>query len=1038
MKKLYLLLFLLGCSIGYLHSQAWYVYDGSYLPVSVNGWSAASSSNPGVNFVEMIIDDAEISGNKILEYVQPDLNSAADNTIKARKYYLRSLSTSDTSNQLTVVTRLRAFDLDSITGEKAFNIEVNDGKNKVREGLIISADDSIISLERAAKSVKVNADLNKWHLYRITFSGIDSTTSIYLDEAATAVLTGKTSSATANNYIRFGDPGTPRVAGLTDWIIIDTTGAYAPGLGASIPDSLSTIFGGEGLPGLDKKVLFLTKNDWKGIDGHYADSMFVVDLQNAGFTVDVAYDEYVTMDMPKVLALQSYNCVIIGRGTASADFVGTDDVFWKKVTTPVILMSNNHVGSNKMNWLPSTVAKYATQLEGPVEGKIKDPSDNAFIGVTIPGDSVITYLHDAIGLISVTPADQLRINGKILISLVNGPKGYVIAPATGDTTSTVNLSTYNKTVLMARWAPLDSMYTGGGGGAVNYGWRSFITGGDDHDYYAGMDKKRQFHVFSPEMNKVLINEILALDTLVPATISDDNALATLSANVGTLAPAFAPATTVYALKVPKGTTSVTITATANDLKATVEGAGEFTAIPGTDTITVTSEAGTPNMYFIAVGFVTDPIVKGIVPPGTGTIDEAILAANDGDTLFLKNDSVYIPISTLGIDKHLVIRAIDFPELPGLDKLPHVVNEFGNTDVFLMKDGGNLELIGVDVDGFEGSATKIISLRTPFGKFKMNINRCRLHDVAGDIIGGNKSDSCTVQNFHIKNSFLYNAVLHGAYIKDVRVADGLTDSKYIWEDVTYWNLGQQFEWFQNFAPVGMIQNYTVDHVTGYNLSTNVSAEKELIGNSDAIGQYNITLSNAIFSTQVSTQPSLMFSTVSPNGTNTLNLRNIVLFDVQPVTPRAGSAETPVTNELNDDPQFADPDNGDFTIGNTAYLTAGDGGSIVGARYWHPDFVDDFSDVSEIVGLHGINSELEVAIYPNPFASEISLSFNLDIAGSVVINIYDVTGRPVKIQNENLGAGSNKVVIKTNELEAGTYFYTIQAGKSFTAGHVLKIK
>jgi hypothetical protein len=1034
MKKLYLFLFLLGCSFGYLHSQEWYVYDGSYVPVSVNGWSAASSANPGTNFVEMILDDVEISGNKLLEYVQPDLNSAADNTIKARKYYVRSLSTSDTSNELTVVTRLRAFDLDSIIGEKAFNIEVNDAKNKVREGLIISADDSLISLERAAKSIKVNADLNKWHLYRIAFSGIDSTTSIYLDEAVTPVLTGKTTSATANNYIRFGDPGTPRVAGLTDWIIIDTTGAFAPGAGASIPDSLSTIFGGEGLPGLDKKVLFLTKNDWKGIDGHYADSMFVVDLQTAGFTVDVAYDAYVTMDMPKVLALQDYNCVIIGRGTSSADFIGADDIFWKKVTTPVILMSNNHVGSNKMGWLPSTVAKYACQLEGPVEGKVKDPSDNAFIGVTIPGDSVITYLHDAIGLINVTPADQLKINGKVLISLVNGPVGYVIAPATGDTTSTVDLSTYNQTVLMARWAPLDTMYDGGT--VVNYGWRSFITGGDDHDYYPGMDKKRQFHVFSPEMNKVLINEILVLDTLVPATISDDNALSSLSANVGTLSPAFAPATTVYALKVPKGTTSVTITSTAHDPKATVEGAGEFTAIPGTDTITVTSEAGTPNMYFIAVGFVTDPIIKGLVPPGTGTIDEAILAANDGDTLFLKNDSVYIPISTLGIDKHLVIRAVDFPELPALDKLPHVVNEFGNTDVFLMKDGGNLELIGVDVDGYEGSATKIISLRTVKGVFDMNINRCRLHDVAGDIIGGNKSDSCTVQNFHIKNSFLYNAVLHGAYIKDVRVGDGVTDSKYIWEDVTFWNLGQQFEWFQNFAPVGMIQNYTVDHVTGYNLSTNVDAEKELIGNSDAIGQYNITLSNSIFSTQVSAQPSLMFSTVSPNGTNTLNLSNIVLFDVQPVTPRPGSGETPITNELNDDPQFADPDNGDFTVGNTAYLTAGDGGSIVGARYWHPDFVDDFSDVS--VGIYETTYNLEVSVYPNPFTSAISFTFNMDNADYGIINIYDITGSSVMVQKENLVAGSNMIVIKTNELAAGTYFYTIQAGKSFTAGHVMKLK
>lgn len=1036
-----------------MQAQAWLTYDGSMIPVDSSSSvfyraSVASSADPGSHFIGEIINDAEIAGNKYLLYVQPDDWSAASASTQARTQYRSNFAAAYKDSSSTCVMRARGYKIDSLPKAAIFNFEYQNGKSNKRENIWMFAADSTIALQYSNVKAKVPYDLYRWHIYRTTVK-FDSV-KVYIDENPVPVIKGKTAQTTANNYWRFGDGGkvvasagnvvngiTEKVAGSVDWILIDTTGAYAPGAGAAIPAEFSTAVNTVNLPGSGKRVLFLTKTSIKE-QGYYADSMYVVDLVKAGFIVDVAYDAYVTMDYTKTQQLLNYNCVIIGRGTTSADFSGADDIWWRKTTVPVILMSNNHVGTGKMDWLPGTTAAKtdnAARLSGPIQGKVSDPSDNAFIGVVVPAnDSIIDFAYNNIGLVTLDSADRSLVKAKVLVSMVNGPTGYDISTSTGDTLATIDLSDYNETILMARWAPLDTMYKGST--AVNFGWRSFITSGDDHDYnISPAGRKYAYYVLSPEMNQVLINEILALDALEPANVSDDNTLSALTASVGTFDPAFAPGVTKYTLTVPTGTTSVTFTATANNSEAVVTGAGAFATIPGTDSIAVKSQAGSTGYYVIVVKFAT--IISGnIVPPGEGFIDDYVANAADGDTLYLINDSIYIPINSLVIDKHLVIRAVKYPDLPTLDSMPIIRNDYA-TDVFLMGDGGNLELIGVDVDGNEGSATKIISLRTIKGNMEIYINRCRLHDVTGDIIGGSKTDTTYVNNFYIRNSFLYNSLAHGAYIKDVWVKDGVTDSKYKWEDITFWNLGQQLEWFQNYSTAAT-QTYTMDHMTGWNLGTNVTSVKELVGNSDAIGHYNITLSNSIFSEQdaANDQPSLMFSTKNPEGqTNVITLRNIVLYNVNDPAPRDGSNPITITNQLSDDPQFADPDNEDFTIGNTAYETAGDDGSIVGARYWKEGFVDDFADVkSGTIGTKVINSDI-AGVFPNPFNSEITFKFNMEQAGITTITLYDLSGRAVMVVNNDLNAGS-EVVINTSELATGTYLYKVQTLNGVTSGNIVK--
>ena len=91
-------------------------------------------------------------------------------------------------------------------------------------------------------------------------------------------------------------------------------------------------------------------------------------------------------------------------------------------------------------------------------------------------------------------------------------------------------------------------------------------------------------------------------TVKAAFVGTDATLKSLSLSSGTLTPAFDPATTSYTANVGNSVSNVTITATANDTKANVAGAGVKTLNVGDNpfTVTVTAEDGTPKSYTITI------------------------------------------------------------------------------------------------------------------------------------------------------------------------------------------------------------------------------------------------------------------------------------------------------------------------------------------------------------------------------------------------------------------------------------------------------
>ena len=80
----------------------------------------------------------------------------------------------------------------------------------------------------------------------------------------------------------------------------------------------------------------------------------------------------------------------------------------------------------------------------------------------------------------------------------------------------------------------------------------------------------------------------------------------------------------------------------------------------------------------------------------------------------------------------------------------------------------------------------------------------------------------------------------------------------------------------------------------------------------------------------------------------------------------------------------------------------------------------------VGINEATSLEGLQIYPNPFAGQATLEFNLGEAQTIEINLYDVTGKmiqntPSKIYN----AGNHRIAIEGQGLENGLYYVNILA-------------
>lgn len=85
----------------------------------------------------------------------------------------------------------------------------------------------------------------------------------------------------------------------------------------------------------------------------------------------------------------------------------------------------------------------------------------------------------------------------------------------------------------------------------------------------------------------------------------------------------------------------------------------------------------------------------------------------------------------------------------------------------------------------------------------------------------------------------------------------------------------------------------------------------------------------------------------------------------------------------------------------------------------------------------NEPNSLIIYPNPFTSNINLTFYTEQNDKTVILVTDVLGKVVKsFPANNLQVGKNEIVLNLSELENGIYFCTTKANSSFKQVKIVK--
>jgi hypothetical protein len=97
--------------------------------------------------------------------------------------------------------------------------------------------------------------------------------------------------------------------------------------------------------------------------------------------------------------------------------------------------------------------------------------------------------------------------------------------------------------------------------------------------------------------------------------------------------------------------------------------------------------------------------------------------------------------------------------------------------------------------------------------------------------------------------------------------------------------------------------------------------------------------------------------------------------------------------------------------------------------------------------GLNNPHEIAPgsftveqnYPNPFNPTTVISYQLPVASTVRLAVYDILGREVAVLvNEKKGPGSYTVRFSATGLASGVYLYRIQAGDFVQTKKLLLLK
>lgn len=165
----------------------------------------------------------------------------------------------------------------------------------------------------------------------------------------------------------------------------------------------------------------------------------------------------------------------------------------------------------------------------------------------------------------------------------------------------------------------------------------------------------EYNIYSGQMDAATVAE-RAQHFL--GNISRDATLSSLTVDAGEMIPAFDPAITNYSVIIPAETTTINVSAVANDVKSTVEGEGDVDVSSGSGSVSVVvkAENGSTMTYNITFSAPSDYTLKH-----SYTFDDGTAADVTGDA-----DGTIMGTGTINNGAYTAAANGDFIELPAAD------------------------------------------------------------------------------------------------------------------------------------------------------------------------------------------------------------------------------------------------------------------------------------------------------------------------------------------------------------------------------------
>ena len=593
-----------------LDIQQWDVYPANVLP-NASEYGFTPSNTGGDQYTNTIIPDPDHAGNNLLELISPQADPG--------KYMWKYTFPNDVDDPVTLIVRVRGAS-DTLDRTMEFDIQ-NSG---FRERLYIK-NDNTFELKESGITGSMSGGPLQWHIYRITKQGDQMT--FYLDENPDPVATGTSTTATTENYYRFGDGnGSSTLGAYVDWVIWDTTGAFAPGKGMPIPDSLLkdvqqwTVYPANVLP--DASEFAMTPSNTGG--DQYTNTI-VGDVDNPGNNLLEMISPQADPGkfMWKYTLLNDVNDPItfVARVRAASDSLDRTmeiDIQQAGFRERLYIKNNftyelkegavtGELGKGTLGWhiyrmtkdtnvvnfyLDENPVPMATSTTSTVSAenyfRFGDGNGGSTLGAYVDWivwDTTGAYAPDQSPVIPDSLITAVSSSDASLASLIPGIG--ILAPEFNPDSLDYDLTVPYETTEVRFIVETSSAEATVSGDTL----MSTIPG-------------TAVITVTAEDGYTLAYTI----NVIEGAPSDDATLSSLTVNVGELDPAFTPATTSYGLEVPFGTESVTLTATANDPNASVSGDGAITGLPVTATITVTAQAGNTQDYTVTITVAPDAVI----------------------------------------------------------------------------------------------------------------------------------------------------------------------------------------------------------------------------------------------------------------------------------------------------------------------------------------------------------------------------------------------------------------------------------------------